>query len=202
MTAPRRRGPLNRASRAIGWIARAGNLVGLMKKEMTAETLVELYRGWEEERVVVWLDGGWAVDALLGEQTRPHDDVDIVVAEDDVDRIVAFLRGRGYRDVPRDDTRPWNFVLGNDDGSEVDFHVINLDDRGNGVYGPAENGDIYPADALDGTGTIAGYRVRCMSLAFQIENRTRSEPGDKDRHDIHALCKRFGVALPGQNRDR
>ena len=27
----------------------------------------------------VWLDGGWGVDALLGEITRPHDDVDLVV---------------------------------------------------------------------------------------------------------------------------
>ena len=26
-----------------------------------------------------WLDGGWGVGALLGEQMRPHKDVDIVV---------------------------------------------------------------------------------------------------------------------------
>lgn len=29
----------------------------------------------------VWLDGGWGVDALLGRQTRPHDDMDIVIEQ-------------------------------------------------------------------------------------------------------------------------
>jgi lincosamide nucleotidyltransferase A/C/D/E len=27
----------------------------------------------------VWLDGGWGVDALLGTQTRDHEDVDLIV---------------------------------------------------------------------------------------------------------------------------
>jgi lincosamide nucleotidyltransferase A/C/D/E len=31
------------------------------------------------EGIVGWLDGGWGVDALLDEQTRPHADVDLVV---------------------------------------------------------------------------------------------------------------------------
>jgi len=32
----------------------------------------------------VWIDGGWGVDALLAEQTRPHEDLDIVIPEGDV----------------------------------------------------------------------------------------------------------------------
>jgi lincosamide nucleotidyltransferase A/C/D/E len=28
--------------------------------------------------IEVWLDGGWGVDALLGEQTRPRKDVDSI----------------------------------------------------------------------------------------------------------------------------
>src|SRR5919201_6639891 len=27
----------------------------------------------------VWLDRGWGLDALLGEQTRPHDDLDLAI---------------------------------------------------------------------------------------------------------------------------
>jgi hypothetical protein len=53
----------------------------------------------------VWLDGGWAVDASLGSQTRPHSDLDIVIEERHVERL-------GY-----DDT-----------GRKVDFHVIVLDE--------------------------------------------------------------------------
>jgi Aminoglycoside-2''-adenylyltransferase len=37
--------------------------------------------------------GGWAVDAWLGRQTRDHDDVDIVVFQDDLDALLAHLAG-------------------------------------------------------------------------------------------------------------
>jgi lincosamide nucleotidyltransferase A/C/D/E len=62
--------------------------------------------------VRVWLDGGWAVDACLGSQTRRHDDLDIVIEERDVPAAVSALRARGYSPVPRPDTRAWNFVMG------------------------------------------------------------------------------------------
>jgi lincosamide nucleotidyltransferase A/C/D/E len=49
-----------------------------VKSEMTREALVDLLQLFESTGIEVWLDGGWAVDALLGEQTRPHKDVDII----------------------------------------------------------------------------------------------------------------------------
>jgi lincosamide nucleotidyltransferase A/C/D/E len=42
---------------------------------MTAEDVIELYTGLDDVGVEVWIDGGWGVDALLGEQTRPHADL-------------------------------------------------------------------------------------------------------------------------------
>jgi lincosamide nucleotidyltransferase A/C/D/E len=33
----------------------------------------------DQEGVRAWLDGGWAVDALLGRQTRLHSDLDLAV---------------------------------------------------------------------------------------------------------------------------
>lgn len=30
-----------------------------------------------------WIAGGWAIDLFLGEQTRPHDDIDILIRRDD-----------------------------------------------------------------------------------------------------------------------
>jgi hypothetical protein len=48
-----------------------------MGPEMTSGPLIELLQLFESAGIEVWLDGGWAVDALLGTQTRPHKDVDI-----------------------------------------------------------------------------------------------------------------------------
>ena len=43
------------------------------------------------EAIDVWVEGGWGVDALLGEQTRSHDDLDLGVRMEDVDRICTVL---------------------------------------------------------------------------------------------------------------
>jgi lincosamide nucleotidyltransferase A/C/D/E len=166
--------------------------------DMPGEIVVELYRALEADGVMIWIDGGWAVDALLEQQTRRHDDLDIVVQTKDLDKTVAYLRQLGYTDVPRDDTRPCNFVLGNQNGHEVDFHVIELDINGDGIFGPPENGEFYPAYALTGWGKINGQPVRCMSLEYQLLNHTGYRIRDKDIYDVRVLCERFEVTPPDE----
>ncbi len=45
-----------------------------------------------DRSILVWLDGGWGVDALLGEQGRPHDDVDVVVPLDQLTDLISWQR--------------------------------------------------------------------------------------------------------------
>src|SRR5207249_348914 len=40
--------------------------------QMSAADAFGLYELFEDNGIKVWLDGGWGVDALLGEQTREH----------------------------------------------------------------------------------------------------------------------------------
>ncbi len=59
---------------------RLADRVCLVKKsEMTADAAVALLRLFAEHEIAVHVDGGWGVDALLGEQTRPHADLDIAM---------------------------------------------------------------------------------------------------------------------------
>ena len=46
---------------------------------MTAEAVGGVLSLMETQRIRIWLDGGWAVDACLGAQTRRHGDLDIVI---------------------------------------------------------------------------------------------------------------------------
>src|SRR6266480_2894430 len=124
--------------------------------EMTAEDVCGFLDLMDAHEIRVWLDGGWAVDACLGCQTRPHSDLDIVIEQRDIQVVVAALESRGYAPVPRPDTRLWNFVLGDSTGHQIDFHVIVLDEERRGIYGPPENGSYYPAEALTGQGTVTG----------------------------------------------
>jgi lincosamide nucleotidyltransferase A/C/D/E len=140
---------------------------------------------------------GWGVDALLGKQTRAHADLDIVVQEKDLTSVTAFLESRGFLELPREDSRPWNFAMRNGKGKEIDLHVISLDEKGNGLYGPPERGEgRYPADALEGEGTVEGVPVRCISPEFQIHSHTGYEFNDADVQDVTALAHAFGLQIP------
>ena len=165
-------------------------------RRMSAEDLLELLDVLHAVGVDVWIDGGWAVDAALGRQTRPHADLDIVIEQRRLEAAVRALTDQGYAPVERDDTRAWNFVLGDGDGHEVDFHVIQLAPDGSGIYGPPENGDRWPASALDATGTICGRRVRSTSAEWLVASHIGYPLKAKDVADVTALCERFGIELP------
>jgi lincosamide nucleotidyltransferase A/C/D/E len=106
----------------------------------------------------------------------------------DVPKLRQLLQARGYKDIKLEEARAWNFVLGDENGREIDFHVIVIDDKGNGLYGPTENAEMYPAASLTGTGSIDGRTVRCISPEWMVKF--------KDFRDVSALCKKFGFELP------
>ena len=74
--------------------------------------------------------------------------------------------------------------------------MIVLDEQGNGIYGPVENGEMYPADALAGTGIVAGQIVRCISPVWTIKFHSGYELKEKDYQDVSALCEKFKIPLP------
>ena len=58
---------------------------------MTASDVLAILDRLDAAGIAWWVDGGWGVDALLGEQTRPHHDLDFAVREQDVPRLGAIL---------------------------------------------------------------------------------------------------------------
>lgn len=162
--------------------------------EMTALDVIEIVQLFQHNQLGICLDGGWGVDALLGEQTRPHADLDIAVRHQDLGRIRALLETRGYRDVPRDDNWECNFVLGDEQGHLVDIHSYEFDADGKLVYGLA-----YPYDSLNGAGSVQGYPVRCISAEWMVKFHTGYALDENDYRDVKALCQRFGIAVPPEH---
>jgi len=165
---------------------------------MEATDVISLYELFRKNGITIWIDGGWGVDALLGQQTRPHKDLDITIQQKDVPRLRELLQNKGYQDVKLEIARPHNFVLRDRKGHEIDVHVIVLDAKGNGIYGPVSNAEMYPADSLTGTGTIAGKDIKCISAEWMIKFHSGYELKEKDFRDVSALCEKFGLRLPGE----
>ncbi len=164
--------------------------------EMSANEVIEIVQLLNQNGVDFYIDGGWGVDALLGEQTRTHADLDIAVQHKDVAHIRALLEARGYHDVPRDDTRDCNFVLGDSQGHEIDIHSYTFDSTGNPIYGVA-----YPFDSLTGTGSVQGQAVKCISPEWMVKFHTGYQLDANDYRDVKALCQRFGIEIPVEYED-
>jgi len=155
---------------------------------VTAGAVTELLRFLEEQGLEIHVDGGWAVDALLGEQTRPHDDLDIAIPHSQVPALRAVLETRGFRDYARKDSWECNFVLADHHDNRLDVHA----------YKPDGAGVPYPAESLTGKGTIDGQPVRCIDPEWLVKFHTGYEPDDNDRHDAQRLCNRFNIAPPSE----
>jgi len=165
----------------------------MAEPEMTAKDAAEIIGLLERNGVEVYVDGGWGVDALLGEQTRRHEDLDVALPHSYAPKLRELLEVRGYRDVPRPDTRECNFVLGDGMGRLVDVHTYEFDENGNNVFGVA-----YEPKHFTGTGAINGYPVKCVPPDVMVEFHTGYELDEDDYRDAKALCDRFGIPLPGE----
>ena len=157
---------------------------------MEAKTVIKLLELFAENEIDVVVDGGWDVDALLGRQSRPHEDLDIVIPHKDVPNLRKLLAGRGFSDVPRDDTWDCNFVLGDSLGNLVDVHSYTFDEQGNNIFGIE-----YLPEHFMGRGTIDGYPVKCISAEWSVKFHTGYELDEDDFLDVSALCQQFDIPL-------
>jgi Aminoglycoside-2''-adenylyltransferase len=100
---------------------------------MEGEDVLEVLDRLESAGIVVWLDGGWGVDALIGRQTRPHSDLDLAIARDDLVQAEVLLAGAGFRhDTEAMPGVPARFVMVDELGRQVDFHPLVFDAEGTG----------------------------------------------------------------------
>lgn len=164
---------------------------------MSAESVVEIMGLLESRGVAAWLDGGWGVDALLGEQTRAHDDLDLVIALDRSSAAQDALGSTGFRIV--EDETPTRFVLRDERGRQVDFHTVVFDDEGGGVQHLQDGSSFrYPPEGFDCSGCVAGRTLRCLTPQVQVRCHCGYEPDQNDYHDVLLLCVRFGIEPPQQ----
>ena len=161
---------------------------------MTEADVVEVLEWLSEGKIAVWLKGGWGVDALVGEQTRDHEDLDLIVRDDHVSRMSDVLHEHGFR-LSRGDEG--GFLLTDERDRVVDLHTVRFDDRGNGHLEGENRGPFeHPAAAFAASAIIAGCRVACLSAEAQMSDHSWGyTPGDTDFRDMRLLHERLGTVL-------
>ncbi|MHB9034333.1 MAG: nucleotidyltransferase domain-containing protein [Anaerolineae bacterium] len=173
---------------------------------MTADDVLNIYHLLDANDIWLCLNGGWGIDALLGEQTRAHKDLDIFMLVDDVALLRELLEGNGYTLQ-----YPWEeniavvdadgaevlsaFVLGDSQGHQVDIHALQLDESGNGIPAWAnEGGLVFSQDDISWQGAIAGEEVVCQSPASQVACHQGYILPSEQQCDLVRLRERFGLS--------
>jgi lincosamide nucleotidyltransferase A/C/D/E len=143
----------------------------------------------------VWLDGGWGVDALLGEETRGHEDLDLVVEFEALTDVMAALSALGFHLAQ--DNSPVRLVLRTPDGRQADLHPVTFAQDGTAWQrGASPDGSDCPYPAWGfGHGRILDRPVPCLTAELQLEHHRGYEPRERDRVDMAHLGRRFGLSL-------
>jgi lincosamide nucleotidyltransferase A/C/D/E len=168
---------------------------------MDADDVTEVLHRLERNGIEAWIDGGWGVDALLGEELREHDDLDLVVELRNAEAAIAILEAAGFELVAGEP--PKSFALVDEAGRQVDIHPVERDADGNGLYVMDDGAEwTYPAQGFTGRGAVGGRSVRCLSAEVQVLVHDGYELGPKDFRELRLLHERLGVELPERVRAR
>ncbi len=168
---------------------------------MQETQVMSLCLDMEAHGIECWLMGGWGIDALLGRQTREHNDLDILVEVTSLERFRQRLHDLGFefQSVGDDETwwihddswpgseeQPTAFVYAHGDGCEIDAHVIRREQNGTiTTLWTSPHG--VTADGLEGLGVLGGQRVRCLTAEMQREAHTGYELPPHQVADLQLL---------------
>ncbi|MFD6424663.1 nucleotidyltransferase domain-containing protein [Streptomyces sp. NPDC060198] len=160
---------------------------------MTAEEVLPVLALLRRAGAGVRIGGGWGIDALIGEQTRDHRDLDLMHRQDQEPAAVAAPAGAGYAESL--DQRPVRFVLTPPAGRELDLHPPVFAADGSAVQASSVPDRPFPDPAAAFvTGAIGGVRVPCLSAEQQVYFHQGYEPSPRDLHDMARLRRASGIA--------
>jgi lincosamide nucleotidyltransferase A/C/D/E len=136
-----------------------------------------------------WLAGGWGVDALVGRQTRPHNDIDLVIGDDEppfqqIGQALAregfwFVGAVHHPGIPI----PWCHMWRHHAGHKVEVLPVPL-------YKPpfaADGADVGGVRQPFTEGSIDGQPVPCLSAELQLLLHNGYPQREADNHDVALL---------------
>jgi lincosamide nucleotidyltransferase A/C/D/E len=152
------------------------------------------------------ISGGWGVDALARQQTRPHRDLDLSVPLGHLDRALFALTGLRFAIAV--DWLPVRVELSAGQVG-VDLHPLRFRPDGSAWQagldtpdrwsGEEVGGFVYPTDGW-ARGHVDGLEVRCISADLQRQFHAGYSPREIDLHDLEVLASLPGRVNPDPQR--
>lgn len=156
------------------------------KKDITTtDDLFTVINLLEKLGIKYWIDGGWGVDVLYGDQTRNHRDIDIDFDAQQTKKLLKKLLQFGYN--IETDLRPVRIELYSNKYGYLDIHPFILNKDGTSKQANFEGG-FYEFDKdFFGKAIFREKNIPCISLKGQKIFHAGYELRDKDKHDISII---------------
>lgn len=159
--------------------------------DMDQEEVMRILTLAEIASIPVVVAGGWAVDALLGWQTRSHGDLDIAINRAYLGRLLGILGRIGYGLVHEANVDDKNYLVDNGAGHQIEINVYSRDDKGRIMSGAR-----YPSNYLTGQGKIGNIKVSCVSPEWLVDSYSEKEINQKTLQDLKYICNLYRLPLP------
>jgi lincosamide nucleotidyltransferase A/C/D/E len=163
---------------------------------MRSDDVLRVLAQFDTSGLSWWLAGGWAVDALVEGETRPHHDLDVLVLSSDLPAVETALAASGF--VRADESELPAFLIFRDRaGRQVDLYLVQSDSHGD-MWQEFSGGkwDYFSVADLTGVGRIGSTQVRCLSPEALFRQFLGYRWADKARHDLRLLHTHGGTPLP------
>jgi lincosamide nucleotidyltransferase A/C/D/E len=173
-------------------------------RRMHATEVLEVLDGLKASGLDVRVAGGWGVDALLGAQTRQHDDLDLIVDLAREDEAEAALARLGFRRIRAESFQgalmPNQIIMRDRAGRIVDLHGVDARTWPGSWHERLESTgrSAVPFDPAEPfvVGMIEGRPVECLSPELQLASYQVYALTDSAAADARALCARFNLPEP------
>ena len=145
-----------------------------------------------EAEIKVFLDGGWGVDALIGYETRTHNDIDIFVEKKDYHKFIQIIKDNGFYEIRMEYTTTSHTVWEDENKRIIDLHCFEYTDDDKILY----EGNCFPLETFTGRGKVEDIEVSCIEPYSQVMFHLGYEFDENDMHDVKLLCETFHIEIP------
>ena len=152
----------------------------------------EILRLALENKIKVFLDGGWGVDALVGKESREHNDIDLFAEEIDYNAFINVIKNYGFTETVMEYTTENHTVWKDDKNRIIDLHKFAYTENKEIMF----EGDIFPSDVFSGKGKIGDIEICCIDAKKQVEFHRGYNFDENDVKDVFLLCETFGIEVP------
>ena len=133
-----------------------------------------------EAEIKVFLDGGWGVDALIGYETRTHNDIDIFVEKKDYHKFIQIIKDNGFYEIKMEYTTTSHTVWEDEIKRIIDLHCFEYTDDDKILY----EGNCFPLETFTGRGKVEDIEVSCIEPYSQVMFHLGYEFDENDMHDV------------------